>query len=450
MLPNIKWIFLTLLISLGLTLPPDQTALQQTAGTFLKIHQKSDSHQITRCFEILEGTVSLSVMELSPQGYVVLGNSWNLPPVLAYSWRSSFGVLNRLENPLLDLLLSDASRQLDYSSANPEYADACRQEWRLLLTADRNDPQLRFEQWPAPGTTATGGWVESTWNQSAPYNSFCPLDLANGGRSLAGCPAIAIGQIIHYHRQIHNTQFDDSDDYYHNYGGNQYTIDDDYAEYDFPSFPVLNGYLNDIGAVYTEGGNLTSTDKAALVFAAGAAAEQVFGGGVSGTFGVDQAYQAYQRFSYSEAELIYPESNDLFDRIIENIQSGLPVHFAAVTPTWSAGHNFVVDGYNTDGFYHVNFGWSGTYDGWYLLPAELPYDLTVTEGVIVDIIPEQILMPGDLNLDSIVNVQDIIVMVNIVMGMEPTEEQLAAGDLNQDGTLDVLDIICIVNIILGF
>ena len=45
----------------------------------------------------------------------------------------------------------------------------------------------------------------------------------------------------------------------------------------------------------------------------------------------------------------------------------------------------VVDGYNTDDYYHLNFGWGGDYNGWYLSPDELPYDLTVIEGIIVDI-----------------------------------------------------------------
>ncbi|MEI7982947.1 MAG: T9SS type A sorting domain-containing protein, partial [Bacteroidota bacterium] len=50
-------------------------------------------------------------------------------------------------------------------------------------------------------------------------------------------------------------------------------------------------------------------------------------------------------------------------------------------------HNVVVDGYNTDNYFHLNFGWGGSYNEWYLLPDEMPYGLTVIEGAIVDIIP---------------------------------------------------------------
>ena len=46
----------------------------------------------------------------------------------------------------------------------------------------------------------------------------------------------------------------------------------------------------------------------------------------------------------------------------------------------------VVDGYD-EGYFHINFGWGGSYDGWYMLPEELPFELTVLEGLIVDIDP---------------------------------------------------------------
>jgi len=66
-----------------------------------------------------------------------------------------------------------------------------------------------------------------------------------------------------------------------------------------------------------------------------------------------------------------------------------PAHLAVVNPPWTMGHNVVVDGYNTDEFYHINFGWGGTYNGWYHIPDDIPYGLTVIEGLIVDILTEE-------------------------------------------------------------
>nr|NQU93391.1 C10 family peptidase [Bacteroidota bacterium] len=52
----------------------------------------------------------------------------------------------------------------------------------------------------------------------------------------------------------------------------------------------------------------------------------------------------------------------------------------------TVGHNVVVDGYNSDDFFHLNFGWNGSSNGWYTMPpTSAPYNLTVIEGVVMDI-----------------------------------------------------------------
>jgi len=58
---------------------------------------------------------------------------------------------------------------------------------------------------------------------------------------------------------------------------------------------------------------------------------------------------------------------------------------------------------------------------------------------------EQVIL-GDVNGDTILNVQDIILLVNIVLGNQ-TESDVA--DLNTDGSINVLDIIELVNLILS-
>ncbi len=56
---------------------------------------------------------------------------------------------------------------------------------------------------------------------------------------------------------------------------------------------------------------------------------------------------------------------------------------------------------------------------------------------------------GDINLDDLVNIQDIVLLVNIVLEfITPTNQQLIASDLNNDYLINVLDIIELVNIIL--
>jgi len=56
---------------------------------------------------------------------------------------------------------------------------------------------------------------------------------------------------------------------------------------------------------------------------------------------------------------------------------------------------------------------------------------------------------GDLNQDTVINILDVIVLINIILGQSPTDYQEEAGDVNQDGIINVLDIILVVNIILN-
>ena len=57
---------------------------------------------------------------------------------------------------------------------------------------------------------------------------------------------------------------------------------------------------------------------------------------------------------------------------------------------------------------------------------------------------QQILI-GDVNLDSEINVVDIIMTVNFIL----SAEYISLADLNNDGAVNVVDIILIVNVILG-
>jgi len=347
---------------------------------------EKDTYTILSTNEIFDdqGNILCYAFDLQPQGYIVVTAYKTLPPILAYSFTSSFSKAGTL---LYDLVKADIVKRLTYFS---EISEKIKKEnidqWNSYLSIDSSALEdSTICQWPKEGTTASGGWIQTDWHQNFPYNNLCPIDLASGDRSIAGCPAVAMAQILNFHQTTNNIQFNDSDDYHHSYMGNNYIIDDDYITYDFPSFPQLNSYLDNLLYNYQNQLFITDENKAALVFACGVAAHQVYHPNGSGTFGVDQAYHAYQRFSFDTCELIDDEP-DLYERIQENIINGLPVHLAVVDEAWQVGHNLIIDGYKEDGYYHLNFGWGGLYDGWYKLPQGLPYDLTIIEGVIVDII----------------------------------------------------------------
>jgi hypothetical protein len=57
---------------------------------------------------------------------------------------------------------------------------------------------------------------------------------------------------------------------------------------------------------------------------------------------------------------------------------------------------------------------------------------------------------GDINVDGNLNIQDIILVMNYILGiMEFSEDQSCAGDVNEDGLINIMDIIIIIDWIMS-
>ncbi len=274
------------------------------------------------------------------------------------------------------------------------------------LTGFAQSPLLKTVNSPDPATSSIRGegLVESRWTQNYPYNQLCPRDPSTSySYSYAGCPAIAMGQIINYLRTTQDTRFTDDDDYYHNYAGRRYYIDDDWETLQFPSFLQLNELLDEVDATFQRGEELSDYLAAAVVFACGTACTQVYTSQGSGTFYVDQAFEAYQRFGFMDCVLYREPSDEMYATLISNLQAGYPAHLAVENPAGTVGHNVVVDGYReSDGKFHINFGYGGSLDNWYDIPDPNFYQgMTKMEGIILNIIPTADAVQESSNLKSI-------------------------------------------------
>jgi len=392
-------------ISFIFALPVDQSTAETVARSRLMHDDKQDDHSITFLTVIKDDeTASLLayVFELDPAGYVIVGADTRLPPVIAYSYTDPCHDYRHKENILFDLVRRDVIARLSDPDRIPidlelEYAT----QWHEYITGDLITlAPAGFQQWPPDGSTPTGGWLMENWTQTAPYNYYCPMDLIAGSRSVAGCPAVAMGAILNCLEEINETRFDDGDDYLHNFY-ETYWIDDDHVAHDFPSWPELNEYLDTLEYHYDNSVPPTTSDKAALIYACGAACHQVYSSSISGTYGITQAATAYQRFHFVDSELLYESSDSLFERLSQNMMIAMPAHMGIVDAGPNYGHNIVVDGYNTDDFYHFNFGWGGSYNGWYSFPLTgMPYNMNIIEGIILDIGEGQ---PGVAETDDIVS-----------------------------------------------
>lgn len=392
-----------------------------SCGIELKAEKKVATPLTTR-----DGKTTLAwVFSGAEGGFIVIAADRRISPVVTFSKYGNFLSGSELER----LVIQDLTLRLENTNQQAAAAKAkIESQWRSLA----KKLSQNYQQWPEAGSTSTGGWIETHWHQDAPYNAFTPVDKNSGQRSLVGCPATAMAQILNFHRETNLTRFGTEDRYYHNYM-QSFWIDDAWETYNFLSFDSLNVYLENIEAKFTAQQELSDSEKAALSLAAGFACKSVYTPSVSGTFSVQQAFDAYQRFGFTNAVLLNHHYSDkeINDKMIENIKSGLPVHLATVDTNWQSGHNVICDGYREDGFFRLNMGWGGTHDNWYNLPEGFPYNLTVFEGIVADINKEE--EPRYLISFTVTN-QDAQPVTLAEIAIEGLDEFLITNESGQAGT----------------
>jgi len=361
-----------------MALPQSEKTARKVAENFLNF--RAESQEVTEVYEVSKrGEKLLYIFNLEEDGFVAVAADDMNAPIIAYSFRKGLQNKQRGENTLHKMLEADLELRTKYYRENPRKSDENRQAWQELLAGPTRED--RFLQWPPQGSTRTDGWVETEWNQSGVYNRFCPLDNTNE-RSVVGCTATAMSMIMDFHRWVGNPVFSNADDY--TTWNHSIQVDNDASERDFPAFPELNEYLQTLVQHYAEGTPLTDDDKSALCFAAGVSVEMDYANSGSGAWGVP--WPLINKFGYDSADEVDYYDSDFFDRFEENMKLMRPAEMAIYTADWSGGHAIIADGYNSDNYYHLNFGW-GTSNNtcWYLLPEGMPDGYAIINSVVMDI-----------------------------------------------------------------
>jgi len=343
-----------------------------------------------------DGTVLAYISELESHGFVATSADTDINPIIAYSDKTSFPPDKERNNPLYRLLKEDIKLRIKALAEDGQLNTIENNNlWNLYANKGTLESET-FQQWPPENTTSTGGWLETTWHQSPPYNNFCPLDPVDANRSVVGCTATALAQIVNYHRQC-NIHFDKFDSYTTYSGIN---IDADCNDYDFPSFEQLNGYLADLRLKYSRQEDLNDTDVAALNFACGIAAIMDYSSEGSGASPYDVLQALLYKFGFYSAAMTGGLSREYQCLLQENIINQLPV-VLGIRPTDAyGGHAIVCDGYNTNGDYHLNFGWGSEHpeeitEAWYRLPSDLPSDLCIITEITLNVNP----VPTGIDVD---------------------------------------------------
>jgi len=220
--------------------------------------------------------------------------------------------------------------------------------------------------------------IQTKWGQGAPYRNMLPV----GHRSF--CNLVASAQIMKYHNYpVSGTG--QSEAYTMRNGAVVPLLNFNIA-YDWDN--MLNSYRSDGRDSNERQRNAVAT----LIYHIGVARGRDFISGNSrNSFPAAFAnYFGYDR-SIQLLHLLYHNDDEWKSIIIEQLDAGLPVYYYGHNQTNTSNHGFILDGYDNEGRFHVNWGWNGTHDGWYFLHQLTPgnHNFSYQQTVAINIKPDE-------------------------------------------------------------
>ncbi|MCH5239888.1 MAG: C10 family peptidase [Muribaculaceae bacterium] len=268
---------------------------------------------------------------------------------------------------------------------------------------------------PKSGSTATrvalpSSWtpisplVKTQWNQSAPFNNDCPK--IKGTTCPTGCVATSVSQVMNYFKYPEKGQNKIS----YNWKNGNETLSLDFSTVSFNWSNMLDSYNNNNSSP------IQNAAVANLMKAVGYAVQMDYGADASGAVSNLIPGALVKYFNYDQSVVYVPRSSknytDWATLIYNNLKNIGPVIYDGDTAD-GAGHSFICDGYNGDGYFHFNWGWGGAGDGYFLLDALNPSAVGIGGAT------------GGFNFQ-----QDIVLNVQPAKpGSKPQETVMLAGSL---------------------
>lgn len=329
-----------------------QQALQADSKSF-----KTGDATISSSFTQKDGETPLyTIYNFGSEGFVILSADDSYNAILAFSTEGSINFKAKTNDQVHIGILKDHELRIKYVKEKQIKATPkIEKEWANLRLAMHQSTKksVNLEIVVAPLTT-------TKWGQGTFYNQLLPADseAEQDGRVWGGCIPLAMSQLIKYHN-------------YPPKGNGNFTYTDD-------SYGILSADF--CGTTYNWGNmpdELTdyNTDIATLVSHVGIATKTDYSPVYTSTYASTIRNAMVNYFNYDEsAEYFYDAYNDFPWVARQELDEGRPVIITGNNSSGTWNHCWIVDGYGyfTDvtvtqaEYFHMNWGWNGEYNGWYL------------------------------------------------------------------------------------
>lgn len=346
----------------------------EVAVSFMELHigKKILRSEIT-IFQHDSSSVFTYVVNFEPQGWVLLSADDRMPAILAYSDEGAFNVSDVDKLPFY-FWFADYSEQIKISLP---VESQVHPSWKGYYTSVGNKTMRAVEP-----------IIQTKWNQNSPWNMYCPVDSNGpGGHALAGCVAVATAQCMMVHK--HPTKGYGEHSYTHSTYGTQY------ANFGATSYQWDSMHIT-----------IPNKHIALLLRHVGVAVSMNYSHNFSGAYSSNVPFALKTYFDYSNSTQLVQRSSysetDWISLLTGELENGRAIYYAGNANNGEGGHAFNIDGVNESGYFHVNWGWSGSYNGYYLLNSLTPYsgaNYSFNQEAIVGIMPRSH-SPYDIALSS--------------------------------------------------
>lgn len=307
------------------------------------------------------------------KGFIIVAGEDRVHPILGYSPQGHFEIddlppnmaawLKGYQEEIAHIVASEAAT-----------SESVAKEWEQFLTHTATQT----------AQTVSLPYPTALWSQHEPYNRMTPV--IDGEHAPTGCVATAMAIVMRYYQYPECPAVGSSHLTYYYVNGSPQETTLEYDGYDWANMRM--DYSHD----YTEseanavaelmwhcGANIgmqyTAESSSAPINKIVTALKKVFG------YAPSVRFERKENYRWAEWKAL----------INEEIDNGRPVIMDGQEP-YSNGHAFVCDGYTTDGAYHINWGWGGRYNGYFLL-STLDYDFDGSgysndQNVVVGITPK--------------------------------------------------------------
>ena len=213
------------------------------------------------------------------------------------------------------------------------------------------------------GKAAIEPLLKTTWGQSEPYNALCPV--VNGELCPTGCVATAMAQVMKFWNWPEHGV--GSCSYVLGHTGEMLSFD--FAATTYKWSDMLDSYGEDAS-------DAAKKAVAELMYSCGVSIEMSYSPSASGGNYLVASRSMVNYFNYDKGLRClgrdYYGLEEWIDMIYTELSAGRPVLYSGSNT--ESGHAFVCDGYDGNGYFHINWGWKGLSNGYFQITALNPKD----------------------------------------------------------------------------